>query len=231
MAASVLLVPVPAVAMVATSLVPAVEEISVGIQGMSVVAQHSSGGKKARVPKTKAAGGKAPKQTRASKPGMSLSLGGVELSGGVSGPVDVPVVEDSFLVRLPGGEEYVIPGRYVRPAADATREILESYASLINVQSNDLVLWGEDLTSVFEAINYEFSVFGFHDRVLADAKDFVMPEEVRTRDTVAYVAQGRSLEALVRSRRAERGPDRFNLTRCDAVFANSPEYTRLASLA
>ena len=60
MAASVLLVPVPAVAMVATSLVPAVEEISVGIQGMSVVAQHSSGGKKARVPKTKAAGGKAP---------------------------------------------------------------------------------------------------------------------------------------------------------------------------
>ena len=65
----------------------------------------------------------------------------------------------------------------MRPVADATREILESYASLINVQSDDLVLWGEDLTSVFEAINYEFSVFGFHDRVLADAKDFVMPEK------------------------------------------------------
>ena len=58
--------------------------------------------------------------------------------------------------------------------ADASRGILESYASLINIQSKGLVLWGEDLISVFEAINYESSVFGFHDRVLADndAKDF-----------------------------------------------------------
>ena len=57
--------------------------------------------------------------------------------------------------------------------ADASRGILESYASLINIQSNDLVLWGEDLISVFEEINYESSVFGFHDRALADAKNFV----------------------------------------------------------
>ena len=111
MAVSVLLVPVPAAATVATFPVPAVEEISVGVQWMSVAAQHSSEGKKAPVPKSKAAGGKVPKQTRASKPGMTLSVGRVELSGDVSGPVDVPVVEDSFLVRLPGGEEYVIPGR------------------------------------------------------------------------------------------------------------------------
>ena len=181
-------------------------------------------------PSLKMAGAKAPKKTRAPKSGMTSCVGGSQGGVGAVDGIQAPK-EDSFLVRLPGGEEYVIPGRYVRYADDATREILQSYASLLNVQTEDLVLWGEDLSDMFAEINYGLSIFGFHDRVLADAKDFVMPEEIRTRDAAVYVEQGCSLESLVRSRRAGRASDRFNLARCSAVFRDCPEYERVASIA
>jgi len=41
---------------------------------------------------------------------------------------------------------------------------------------------------MFTEINYEFSVFGFHDRVLADAKDITMLEDIRTGNVAAYAA-------------------------------------------
>ena len=70
------LAPVAVVTTVTTLPVPAVEDISVGVQGTSVVARRSSGGKKAQAPKSKMAGGKVPKKTRAPKQGGSRLVEG-----------------------------------------------------------------------------------------------------------------------------------------------------------
>jgi hypothetical protein len=67
--------------------------------------------------------------------------------------------------------------------------------------------------------------------VLADAKGFFFPEEVLSRDRLAYDTTGGSMRTLVEHMQSEKSYDRFNEARCDMVFRDDPEYDRLSSLA
>ena len=155
----------------------------------------------------------------------------VDVVGGGDTMFNSLVEEDSFFIKIPGGLQHVIPGSCVRSISETVHEVLESYANLLNVSSSELRLQEVDLIECFTTLMDEFSTHGFHERVLADARDFVIPAEMHTRDLNAYCEYNSMLASLAAARRAERAADRFNPTRCAAIFSGAPEYDRLMSLA
>ena len=163
--------------------------------------------------------------------GTSTGLGRV--SGG-GGQVDSHpgMFEDEFRIKIPGEKtEHVIPGSCVRSVELTVMDIVGAYANSLNVSANDLQLLDMDLTQVFTDIRREFSVECFREEVLAEAADFVFPEEVWSRDTNAYREADSSLETLITRMQASKAHDRYNAERCDAMFKDDPEYDRLLSLA
>ena len=158
-------------------------------------------------------------------PGESVGgLGGTdndEVSDGIRG----------FFVKIPGSVTHLIPRSCVRTGKEAVLEVVEAYAQLIGASPSAVTIREHDFSVEFEAIREEFSVQGFHERVAADAADFVVPADVRTRDVEAYNGAGRSLVSLTGMVQTSRSGDRFNAERCDAVFPDDPEYDRLSSLA
>ena len=58
-----------------------------------------------------------------------------------------------------------------------------SHTNLLNVDTDDLKIWGIDLSKQFDAIRSEFSVARFREQVLEDESGFIFPDEVLTRDS------------------------------------------------
>ena len=142
------------------------------------------------------------------------------------------VKDDNYVISIPGERrEHLIPGSCVRSHALAVNEVVRSYAQLLNVPTTSIQLYEADLTAQFAAIRQEFSDASFREEVLADAKGFSFPEEVLSRDRLAYDTTGGSLRTLVEHMQSEKSYDRFNQARCDMVFRDDPEYDRLSSLA
>ena len=153
------------------------------------------------------------------------------LGGGHANP-QPGLFEDEFRIKIPGEKhEHIIPGSCVRSVGLTVKDVVGAYANSLNVSANQLELLDMDLTQVFADIRREFSVECFREEVLADAADFVFPEEVLSRDTDAYREAGSSLETLISRMQASKASDRYNAQKCDAVFKDDPEYDRLSSLA
>jgi hypothetical protein len=140
--------------------------------------------------------------------------------------------DDTYVISIPGERrEHLIPGSCVRSHILAVNEVVRSYAQLLNVPTTSIQLYEVDLTAQFAAIRKEFSDASFREEVLADANGFSFPEEVFSRDRLAYGTTGGSLRMLVESMQSAKSYDRFNQARCDRVFRDDPEYDRLSSLA
>ena len=67
--------------------------------------------------------------------------------------------------------------------------------------------------------------------MLAASAGFEFSVDVCERDTLAYKEAGNSIAVLVDRIQKDKAHDRFNQTRCDAIFSDDPEYERLSSLA
>ena len=67
--------------------------------------------------------------------------------------------------------------------------------------------------------------------MLASAAGFEFSDDVCSRDTLAYKQAGSSIATLVDGIQKSKAHDRFNQSRCDAIFRDHPEYERLSSLA
>jgi hypothetical protein len=178
-------------------------------------------------------------EPRHKKASTTSTLGTFCVSEGVRG-VDVVVAgdgicgrEDSFRISIPNAqhEEFFIPAQSVRPTTTIVQEIVSSYASMLSVEADMLPIWEGELTRVLEELRQEFSVQGFHARLMADAAGFVPPAAMQTRDSMAYAAAGSSLQSLVEARQQEKSVDRFNVERCTAVFEGDPEYDTLMTMA
>ena len=65
----------------------------------------------------------------------------------------------------------------------------------------------------------------------ADAAGFPWPDELLTRDMQDLAACQGDLAALVRQRQEAARLGRFNIERCQQLFADDPDYTILADLA
>ena len=187
-------------------------------------------------PKKKKEGDEVPISKKATK---TSNLGTSIVSRGVGG-VDVGVAgatvcgkEDSFRISIPNAQrdEFFVPVTCVRQTNAAVQEIVSSYANLLGVEVEQLPIWGGELTRVLEELREEFSVQGFHTRLMTDAAGFVTPAAMRTRDSTAYAAVGLSLQSLVEARQFDRSGDRFNVERCTAVFRDDPEYETLLTMA
>ena len=187
-------------------------------------------------PKKKMEGDEVPKSKKATK---TSNLGTSSVSGCVGGvgvstaKANVCGREDSFRISIPNAQrdEYFVPATCIRQTNAAVHEIVSSYASLLGVEAEQLPIWGGELTRVLDELRQEFSVQGFHVRLMADAAGFVTPAAMRTRDSTAYAAAGWSLQSLVEARQQERSGDRFNVERCSAVFRDDPEYETLLTMA
>jgi len=141
-------------------------------------------------------------------------------------------VHDGFVIKLPKSkDEFYIPGKCVRNNAMALLEVTESYANLLNVSPEELKLVEMDLSAQFAEIRLEFSEVHFRQEVLASAAGFEFSEDVCSRDTLAYKQSGNSIASLVDGIQKSKAHDRFNQSRCDAIFRDDPEYERLSSLA
>ena len=138
---------------------------------------------------------------------------------------------ESFSVSIPGGDVHFIPASYVRPAAVVVSEMVIAYANFLNIPSVELEIWECNLAPLLLELRAEFSTFGFHERVLNDAADFVFPDDMYSRDLSEYREADSSLESMAAIRRMTKADDRFNPVRCNALFSEAPEFDRLLSLA
>ncbi len=126
-------------------------------------------------------------QKKRGRPGMSLT----------SDEIDNDFV-DEYRVSIPNKkEEFLIPGKCVQTNSIAVNELIMSYANLLNVDTDELQIWGIDLSKQFDAIRSEFSVARFREQVLEDASGFIFPDEVLTRDSDLYATSGHSISKLV----------------------------------
>ena len=164
---------------------------------------------------------------------LYVSEGGECVDVGVGVKGDRKCDTDRFRIAIPNNQrdEFFVPATCVRSSSEAIQEIVSSYANMLNVESTQLPIWEGELTRVLEELRQEFSVQGFQARLMSDAAGFVPPVDMRTRDHVAYVAAGSSLQSLVEARQCERSGDRFNVERCTAVFQGDPEYDTLLTMA
>jgi hypothetical protein len=88
---------------------------------------------------------------------------------------------DEYRVSIPNKkEEFLIPGKCVRTNSTAVHELIMSYENMLSVDTDDLQIWGLDLSKQFDAIRSEFSVTRFREQVLHDASGFIFPNEIQS---------------------------------------------------
>lgn len=138
--------------------------------------------------------------------------------------------EERFVVTV-RGDQWSVPSTLLRQTWEVATEVVEAYGSLVGVSTDELVGHVGNLSAQLTAIRNEFSIAKFRENAMADAKDFVLPEEVFTRDKAAYEAAGRSVEAMVSAMQRESSSGRFNQARCDAAFGHDVEHLRLSKIA
>ena len=230
----------------AAAAVPVVVAVTVTVEPLAVVEVPSAmvvavkpkrgRPKKVRSETAVVVGSAATKTAQAPDLGtLYVSEGGecVDVGVGVGVDGDGMCETDSFRIAIPNGQrdEFFVPATCVRLSNEAVQEIVSSYASMLNVEAAQLPIWEGELTRVLEELRQEFSVQGFQARLMSNAAGFVSPADMQTRDHVAYVAAGSSLQSLVEARQGERSVDRFNVERCTAVFQGDPEYDTLLTMA
>ena len=119
---------------------------------------------------------------------------------------------------------HVLSADLVRSSMEVSWEVVTAYASLLSVPVESLVLHNANMGQQFAAIRDQFSLARFQADARRDAEGFVSPGEVCSRVLAAYAAAGFSLEVLVRQMQVGASRDRFNESRCAAVFQGDPEY-------
>ena len=158
----------------------------------------------------------------------------VAIVSGESGPLHRGAGDgrlSNFVVSVPGVQrDHIIAGELVRSALSTVRDLIGLYADLLSIPDIDTANLEMNLQSQFISIREEFSDARFCLDALDDAEGFIVPVEVWSRDSEAYELR-QSLEHLVEDMQGAKSADRFNLARCQSVFAGDPEYDRLCSLA